>query len=110
MKLLMMLFLSCSFGCAVVPRPDTDILGINADLSHLRGYNLKRDYDDDGNRKPDAKPIVRPISGLADINKYMCTDPKGYEHLITYGKNLREEYMACVAEKHRLEDLCTPSK
>jgi len=111
MKLLTMLCLSFSFcACAVVPRPDTDILTVNAPGSHLRGYNLKRDYDDEGNRKPDAKPTIKPVSGLADLNKMTCTDPKGLENLITYGKNLREEYMACMREKRELELTCIPLK
>jgi hypothetical protein len=81
-------------------RPDTDVLIVNAPGGYLRGYNLKRDYDKDGNRNPDAKPIIKPASSLNDINKYACTDPKGLENLTVSVRILREELKNCRERKN----------
>lgn len=95
-----MLLLISSLGCASIPRPDTDLCGINAAsdngaVPHKRCYNIKKDYDDNGNRKSSAVPKIVPLASLMDLNKNMCTDPKGYENLLVTIKNLRAEYQAC---------------
>ncbi len=105
-----MTMLCLSFSSCTIQRPDTNIYGVNAPGYRLEGYNMKKDYDNDGNRKPDAKKTIKLVSGLSDINKWICTDPEGYENLLTYGKNLREEYLACKRDKRLLEAGCTISK
>lgn len=90
--------LSISFSlvsCAGVERPDTDVCVANVPALHERCYNLKKDYDDQGNRRPDAKPktIVYKDEAamLAGLNKKTCVDPDGLANLKAYIDELRRQ-------------------
>lgn len=76
-------------GCDV-PRPNTDLCGVNAQKLERRCYNLKTDYDRDGNRKPNAKPKIKPARDVYDLDRNFCTDPDGFAELKAYIKKLRE--------------------
>ena len=89
---LMTLLMVCSCACSTIPRPDTNLCVVNVPGKHLKCYNLKRDYDGDGNRNPDAKPTIVPISSLNDLNKFIATDPDGFANLKAYVQKIREEY------------------
>lgn len=78
-----------------VPRPNTDICIANAPANHLICYNLKKDYDNDGNRNPNAKPSYKPLTTVEDINKFACTDPDGLAELKIYLQDLRERFKDC---------------
>jgi hypothetical protein len=56
------------FGCASVQRPNSFIWGVNGSASRLEGYNIKTDYDENGVRRPGAKPVLRSLNGLRDLN------------------------------------------
>ena len=77
-------------GCGGVERPDTNVCVLNVELMHLKCYNLKRDYNDDGNLKPGAKPTINSISGLSSLNTFVMTDPDGWANLKAYIRKLRE--------------------
>jgi hypothetical protein len=82
-------------SCHRVERPNTDIYGVNVPDLSVRGYNLKKDYDDDGNRKPDAKPFVvkfpSELEMLQYLNKSTCTNPDGLANLKAYLVLLRKQ-------------------
>lgn len=71
-------------------RPDSNLCFVNAPLEHCKGWNLSRDYDDDGNRKPDAKPFYRPAKTVQDLNKNACMDEESYVNLVIYLRELRD--------------------
>lgn len=73
-----------------VPRPNTDLCGVNAAKHERRCYNLRDDYDENGNRKPDAKPKIKPARDVQDLDRNICTDPDGFAELKAYIKKLRE--------------------
>lgn len=88
-------------GCATIPKPDVDLIIVNAPKHYVRGYNLQ-DYLDDGTRKPDAKPVIYPVEKIEDMNKWTCInvkDDKGnpmpeeaLARMTAYIKKLREAY------------------
>lgn len=93
----MMLFVSFSLltiGCGV-ERPDTNLYVVNAPFEQAKGYNLKRDYDSEGNLKPGAKAIVIKVNSHYDLNKFVCTDPTGFANLKAYLQKMREAYRNC---------------
>ncbi len=98
MRLSTTLLISFSLSACGVPKPDTDICGVNSEANHKLCYNLKKDYDNNGNRKPDAKPKVVEIQSLHDLNKNICTDPDGFENLLAYIKEMREKLKDCRNE------------
>lgn len=93
----MMLFVS--FSCLTVAcgveRPDTNLYVVNAPYEQAKGYNLKRDYDADGNLKPGAKAIVIRAREVQELNKFVCTDPTGFANLKAYLQKMREAYKDC---------------
>ena len=97
----MMLFaiFSCVFllvltGCGV-ERPDTNLYVVNAPGGYAKGYNMKRDYDANGQLKPDAKAIKIKAEEIYDLNKFICTDPTGFANLKAYVQKMREAYKDC---------------
>lgn len=83
-------------GCAT-SRPDTDLCGINALAGHKKCYNLKNDYDEEGNLKHSATPKIIPINSINDLNKNICTDPQGFENLNIYLQQAKQAYKECLA-------------
>lgn len=94
MKSILPLTLLCLVfnGCALIQRPDSNICVMNAPAQHMKCYNLKRDYNDDGTLKPTAKPTFRQFRIIDDGNKYISMDPDSFAQLKAYIKLLREEY------------------
>lgn len=91
MTLLMTLLTALNLsGCGGVERPDTNVCVVNYELMHLKCYNLKNDYNDDGNLKPGSKPHFKAITGLTSLNSYVVTDPDGWANLKAYIRKLRE--------------------
>lgn len=91
---LMMLWISFSVlfsSCAQLERPDTNIWVVNVPAKELKGYNLKRDYDNNGNRKKTAKPMFIKNIDLNTLNKWVCTDSeKGLPNLKAYIRSARQ--------------------
>lgn len=83
-------------SCSRIQRPDTDLYVVNVPDLKVRGYNLKRDYDDSGNRKPDAVAFEVKFKDEAEmlvyLNKATCTNPQGLAHLKAYIEELRKEF------------------
>lgn len=79
MRLLMMslaIFSLCA--CVHEPiRPNTYVSGLNGPDMWLEGYNLLRDYDADGNLKPDAKKNYYPFISVKDLNAALVIMPPG---------------------------------
>lgn len=86
----MLLITSSLIACESVQRPDAMIWGVNGPKKHLKGYNLRNDFDNDGNRKPDAQPQFKSLTGLPDLNAYVCFDPPGIEEIKRYIGELRQ--------------------
>lgn len=79
-------------ACRSLPqRPDTDICVNNPQLEHKKCYNLRRDYDEEGQLKPGAVPSFKPLLSLADVEKDISTDPDGWANLKAYIRQLRDE-------------------
>lgn len=81
-------------GCGtIIQRPDSWVCGVNAAAkpAKLRCYNLKSDYNDDGTRRPDAKPYEIFISELKDLQGWTCVDPKSLENLKVFIADMRDE-------------------
>lgn len=76
-------------ACAGVPRPDTDLCTANAPAKHWKCYNLLKDYDDRGQRNPEAKATFKPLNSISDANKMTGTDPKGFGNLKAYINKLK---------------------
>lgn len=79
-------------GCATIAKPDAYLSVVNAPGKKLTGYNLKTDFNDDGNIKPGAKPRFLPAPDIESINKYVCSSPEDFVKIKAYIKKLREEY------------------
>jgi hypothetical protein len=75
--------------------PDASLYIINAPAKEGKGYNLKHDYDSQGNLKPDAKPKFIKAEKIEDLNKYMCTDQTGQKNIQIYIGDIRDELTQC---------------
>lgn len=65
------LFVISSFfiGCAGGPaRPNSYIWGVNAPAQRLEGYNIKTDFDDDGNLLPNAQAQFMSLTSIRQLN------------------------------------------
>lgn len=84
------LWIICSIfsGCGI-PRPDSDLCVVNAPGQYQICYNLKRDYDSKGRRKPDAKPFFKPAHTIEDLNKNISMDPDSFARLKAYVNKLK---------------------
>ena len=91
MKPLMMLLITSELllGCQSIQRPNAWMGGVNASKKEFRAYNLRTDFDVDGNRLPEAKPKISYLTGLKDLNGYICVDPNSFEELKRYVGELR---------------------
>lgn len=102
MQLQKMLWASFSLltlsACSAISQPDTDMCVVNEPGLHLICYNLKRDYDKNGVLKPGAVETIKPIQSLTDLNKYVVTDPVGFEHLKTFVQEMRDEMKRCESK------------
>lgn len=82
MRLQTTLFVSFSLllsACAV-KRPDIEVCVVNGPGEIRKCYNLRDQYDDQGNLKPGAKPIYRENHTVMDLNKAFLVDSKtGFE-------------------------------
>ena len=80
MKLMMLVLIALSIcSCSQIQRPDADICVVNYatdKLPHLTCFNIKRDYNDDGSLKADAKPVKKLIKTPQSLNagKYISKE------------------------------------
>jgi hypothetical protein len=107
---LMLLFASLATGCAGVPKPKAYVCVVNAPAQNRKCYNLETDYDENGNRKPEAKAIYRSNVTIDDLNKAMVIDSAtgfedGLAELKAYIKLLREAYEAEKEKNRQCADL-----
>jgi len=81
-------------GCAGVPRPDAYINGFNAKSQpmKIRGYNIRKDFNDDGSRKKNATPREIVVESCQDLNGYMMQSPADFEKSLVYLKQMRQAY------------------
>lgn len=96
MKLFGILFGTSSLvACSMlgVERPDSYVCGVNvvADPAYLLCFNLKKDYDDDGNLKPDAQPLKIILKDLTGLKGFTCTDAVGLKNIKTFVADMRDE-------------------
>jgi len=87
---------SAVLGCGTVERPNAEICVVNAPALHRKCYNLARDFDGNGNRYKDAKPIYRPNPDISSLNKATLIDSEtgfadGIGEVLRYIKELRAE-------------------
>lgn len=77
-----------------VPRPDTDLCGVNVKgvVKKKRCYNLARDYDENGNLLPTAKPTETKLEKLEDLHGNICLDPRSWGNFKAYLRILRGEH------------------
>lgn len=90
-------------GCSgAVDRPNADAKWINKPALKLVGYNLKTDYDQYGNRLPEAKPKEQVFGScdemLQALNVSVCFDPKGQKE-VKRSLNESQEYISLLKEK-----------
>lgn len=84
-------------GCGTLPRPDVDLMVVNAPGNKRCGYNMLRDYDADGHLKPGVKMFCRPNASIKDLNKSTVLDseagfPDALARMKAYIKIMREEF------------------
>lgn len=84
-------------SCGGPERPDTNLCIVNAKARHKSCFNMKRDYDDQGNLLPGVKPSIVPIASLDDLDKNLAVDPDGSANLKAYIQKLRERDGGCNA-------------
>lgn len=91
MRLTTFLIAFSLMGCAhIISNPDSNLYIVQAPDKKIRGYNLKRDYDSDGNRKPDAKPIEYHVERIEQLDKWACSDPVSFERMQTAARDVRD--------------------
>ncbi len=80
-----------SIGCAQLPgipeRPDSvvyQVIVTEEEGSELFGYNVRDDYDFDGEILPGAVPKVIPLTGLKQLRGWYCTDKTGMKRAKVY--------------------------
>ena len=73
-KTLLVAFSLLMVGCGI-DRPDTNICVLSAPGFKGYCYNLKNDYDDRGNIKPQARLREIEVKDLSAINKALFVDP-----------------------------------
>jgi hypothetical protein len=92
MKLTQLLAILCVFssGCASVEKPDVDLCGINfsGKTPHLLCYSL-RDFDENGNLKPNVKSHSKPISTPQSLNAGKYVSKEDWPKLQVYFQDLR---------------------
>lgn len=80
-------------GCASVDRPDSPMCILNTGALRETCANLKKDYDDNGNFKKDAKLVITQYKSaeemLLALNKRVATTPEGWANIKTYIRELR---------------------
>jgi hypothetical protein len=96
---LILLSIIFELGSCGIPRPDTDLCVVNVGGGHQKCYNLKKDYDDEGNRDPSAKPTYKPVTKIEDLDKLICTDADGFASLKAYINSVKEEFKKCKEGK-----------
>ena len=84
-------------------RPDVDVGVINVPKGYMRAYNMRDDYDDEGNRKSGAKPTTYRVKSVEDVNKWLCVNSKdgpeeAQARLIAYLRKLRETPPKCPTQ------------
>lgn len=86
------LFLVFLSGCDV-PRPDTTFCLNNVKSLEQICYNLKTDYDSNGELNKDAKPVIvqysSPQAMLLALDRSFETNSSGWANLKSYLRNLR---------------------
>lgn len=90
-----MFWAACSLAllsCAHVQRPDADLCVVNAPGKKLTCYNIKTDFNDDGQIRPGVPAHYKPAPDLEAINKWVITDLDSWAKIKAYVKLLREEY------------------
>jgi hypothetical protein len=79
-------------GCMSVSRPDAYLCGINAKSMVLRCYNLKSDFDSQGNLKAQAKPLIQPIKDVMSLNAGIYDSAQDFTSIKTYVNQLKIYY------------------
>lgn len=89
-----LLAISLMAGCAHIERPDAPLCGINTDKLQLRCYNIRKDYNNDGKRKKDAKPLVLQFKDanemLVYLRGWLVTSPNGFGNILSTVREVRE--------------------
>ena len=94
MKLPLLLLLVSSLftlGCGTIPRPDSNIGIVNAPNHYLLYYNMRSDFDSNGNLSTTALAKYLPVTAVTDLNKYVCLDPTSFANLKAYLIELRNK-------------------
>lgn len=82
-------------GACSASAPDTNVCEINASGGYRLCYNLKRDYDSNGDMKPGVQPFKIPFAALSDLNKLTCVDQVGLSNMKVFASEVRQELKDC---------------
>lgn len=88
---LMILCLAFS-GCATIAKPDANLCVVNAPAQHLKCYNLKTDYTDDGNIRASAKAKYFRSESVEDLNKGVWMSNGDWAKVKGWIRELRKAY------------------
>lgn len=77
----LLILLAFSVGCAGIPRPKGDVCQIDSPRSELICLDMEKDIDDDGKKKPDAKPHRITVLSLDDLDKYTVFSPEAWSEV-----------------------------
>jgi hypothetical protein len=81
-------------GCATIAKPDANLCVVNAPAEHLKCYNLKTDYTDDGNVKASAKAKYFKAEVVNDLNKGVWMSNSDWAEVKKWIRELRKAYEA----------------
>lgn len=77
-------------SCATLPeRPDTYLCVINALGNNRKCYNMKEDFDVEGNLLDTAVPFYQHTTSIDDLDKQIVIDQESFTNLKIYLKELR---------------------
>jgi hypothetical protein len=92
MKKLTIFFLAFSVGCSTINKPNANLCVVNAPAEHLKCYNLKTDYTDDGNIKKSARAKYFQAATVNDLNKGVWMSNGDWAEVKKWIRELRKAY------------------
>lgn len=79
-------------GCASIERPDANLCVVNAPAQHLKCYNLKTDYDQNGQILKGAEAKFFRAETVDDLNKGVWMSNADWSKVKVWISRLRKAY------------------
>lgn len=92
MRLTILLTVFSLISCASIERPDANLCVVNAPAKHLKCYNLKTDYDMNGQILKSAEPKFFRAETVEDLNKGVWMSNAHWAKVKVWISRLRKAY------------------